>query len=169
MKSEHGLLGGVSFLEITLNSQTRLWHAHLHVLFEGQYVPISWLRDTWLKITGDSYIVDIRPVKNADYAAGYIGKYASKAIDNRVIDDHERFVEAILALQATRTFACFGSWVHLGLSKHPETAEGWSPVRPLYLVILDAQRGDDVARSILRYLLPSGTDDPLTLFSVDSG
>ncbi len=169
MKQQHGLLGGVAFVEISLNPATRLWHPHLHVIFEGQYVPQSWLKQEWLAITGDSFIVDIRQLQDSNQAAGYVAKYASKAISGSVLDDRQRFIEAIDSLTGARMFATFGTWTKLGLSKHPESAAGWQPLRPLYLVIIDARNGCEVSRRILRCLTGVTAHDPLTLFNDDSG
>lgn len=163
MRASHGLVGGVAFVEVSLNPQSRQWHPHLHIIFEGQWTPKAWLRETWLKITGDSYIVDIRPIRDSDHAAGYVAKYASKAVSANVVNDRERFVEAITAMQAHRLFATFGTWTHLHLSRHPESDAGWEPLRPLYLVILDARSGDVTAGNILRALCGASADDPLTL------
>ena len=158
-----GLLGGVAFVELTLNSQTRLWHPHLHVIFEGQWIDKAFVRQNWLAITGDSYIVDLRPIRDSNHAAGYVAKYASKALSANVVTDHERFTEAVVALQAHRLFATFGTFSGLHLSRHPESDVGWEPLRPLYLVIQDAIAGDATSRLILSQLSRSDADDPLTL------
>ena len=163
MKREHGLLGGVAFLEITLNPTSRLWHPHLHVIFEGQWTPKAWIRERWLAITGDSFIVDVKPIADSNHAAGYVAKYASKTLSASVLNDPERMCEAVQALTGLRAFATFGSWTKLHLSRHPESDVGWEPLRPLYLVILDARSGDTVARAILQALSRSNADDPLTL------
>lgn len=168
LKHQHGLVGGIAFTELTLNDRTRLWHPHLHVIFEGQWVPKQWVKSEWLRITGDSFIVDLRPLKDADHAAGYVAKYASKAISANVVLDRDRFPEAIAALQAHRLFATFGTWTGLHLSRHPEDDVGWEPLRPLYLVILDARSGDVTARAILSALRGSACDDPLTILRDDS-
>ena len=167
--AQHGLLGGVAFTEITLNPSTRLWHPHLHVIFEGQYIPHAWLKEAWLSITTDSFIVDVRPLKDADNAASYVAKYASKAISANVVNDKERFAEAVAALEGARMFATFGCWTKLALSRHPESAEGWMALRPLYLVLEDARHGDVASIAILRALSGDDADDPLTLFRDDTG
>lgn len=158
------MTGGVYLLEITLGSASGLWHPHLHVLVEGSYIPIKPLQDAWLSITGDSYIVDIRALRDSKAAAGYVAKYAGKALSSNVVNDPARLKEAILALKGRRVFSCFGSWVHLNLSKHPESAEEWETVGTLAAILADARSGNVAACAIVRQLRRSDAHDPITLF-----
>ncbi len=157
------LSGGVSFLELTLNEDTRCWHPHLHVICEGAYIPHAWLSAKWLEITGDSFIVDVRALRGADAAAGYVSKYASKALSASVVRDSERFVEAVDALQGTRTFNTFGDWTGLRLSESPDDDGGWEPLAPLWLIMLKAHAGDRDALAILIKLRRSDCNDPSDL------
>ena len=51
---------------------------HLHAIVYGPFVPITKLRQSWAAITGDSWNVDIRPVKNPKKAVWYVLKYIVK-------------------------------------------------------------------------------------------
>lgn len=152
--------GGVWFLEITRNVETGRWHPHLHVLFQGTFIPQQILRRNWLDITKDSFIVDIRALRDSKQAAEYVCKYASKGCDGSVWHDEEALTEAMDALSARRTFSVFGSWKNLDLSKPPTSDEEWEPVAPLWRLILDAQDGDEIATMILSHL-KGGRDEPL--------
>jgi len=152
--------GGVWFLEITRNVETGRWHPHLHVLFQGDFLPQQILRRNWLDITKDSFIVDIRALRDSKQAAEYVCKYASKGCDSSVWRDEDALTEAMDALSARRTFSAFGTWKNLELSKPPTSDDNWEPVAPLWKVILDAQDGDDIARMILSHL-KGGRDEPL--------
>src|SRR5262249_50522647 len=63
--------GGVAALEVKWcpyvhpDAQGREghWHPHLHIVCEGQFINQQELSITWLRITGDSKIVDIRQVR----------------------------------------------------------------------------------------------------------
>ena len=55
--------------------------AHLHILV-NRYVHQRQLANDWRRITGDSFVVDVRPV-DAQRAAHYVAKYLSKALDSR--------------------------------------------------------------------------------------
>lgn len=155
-----GLVGGVSFLEITLNNVTDLWHPHLHVLFEGRFVPVKAVSAKWLEITGDSFIVDVRSLRSSDAAAGYVAKYASKTISANVVHNPARYVEAIRALHGTRTFATFGTWTAMHLSRPPEDELGWEPVAPLHVILAKARRGDVASQLIVRSLARSDAHAP---------
>ena len=55
---------------------------HYHVLLVNiPYVSQSWISDTWNRIHG-AYIVDIRAVRNAEWAVNYILKYMKKGLEN---------------------------------------------------------------------------------------
>lgn len=55
--------GSIWFLQTKPNCGGKWWHVHLHILLTGSYVPQDWLSEKWMKITGDSKIVDIREVR----------------------------------------------------------------------------------------------------------
>lgn len=153
--------GGVYFVEIKLGRNSGQWHPHLHVLFEGDYLPQQQLRDEWLSITGDSYIVHVCRIHDSGKAAGYVAKYASKAVPAEVVRDHGRLCEAMDALDGTRTFHAFGTWTGLKLSKPSVDGTVWVPLMPLAACIMRANAGDPQCRETLSRLRRSGTDDPL--------
>jgi REP element-mobilizing transposase RayT len=54
---------------------------HIHLIMDSSYIPQHELSETWLSATGDSFIVDIRPVlddtgrrKSVNYLSKYLGK-----------------------------------------------------------------------------------------------
>ena len=54
---------------------------HIHIVYEGDYLPQHELSEVWADITGDSYVVDIRGTPNGmsrDRAANYVTKYITK-------------------------------------------------------------------------------------------
>jgi len=110
------------------------------------------LKKTWHEITKDSFIVDIRAIRDTDQAADYVCKYATKGCDASVWTDPVALQEAVTSLAARRTFNPFGRWTKLELSKAPTSEESWEPVAPLWMVILDASDGDEVAQMILSHL-----------------
>lgn len=69
--------GGVWFFQLTMNKSTRLWHPHIHVLVDSDYIKQRLLSQLWESITFDSKIVDIRKVHNAEDAADYVARYAT--------------------------------------------------------------------------------------------
>lgn len=146
------ITGGCWFLEITRNPDTSQWHPHLHVLMQGTFLPQQVLKKNWHEITKDSFVVDIRAIRDTDQAADYVCKYATKGCDASVWSDPLALSEAVTSLAARRTFNPFGTWTKLELSKPPTGDENWEPVAPLWKVILDASDGDEVSQMILSHL-----------------
>jgi hypothetical protein len=70
--------GGVYVIEITRNAETECWHAHIHVIFDGSYWAQKDISQVWLRVTGDSPIVDVRAVHSRTSAANYVAKYVAK-------------------------------------------------------------------------------------------
>lgn len=158
--------GGVVFLELSLNPNTRCWHPHLHILYEGTYIPQAWLSKQWLAITTDSFIVDIRRLNDSNAAAGYVAKYAAKALSPNVVRDPDRLTEAVITLHGRRTFSTFGTWTGLDLSRSPDDDDGWEPLCPLWVLIADAAKGGQDALEILRKLRSSNHVDTADLLDL---
>jgi len=70
--------GGIATVEVTRNETTGSWHAHLHVLIDGEFWHQRDIANAWERCTGDSRIVDIRAVRSRVKSARYLAKYASK-------------------------------------------------------------------------------------------
>ena len=79
-----GVAGAVWSYEIKRGSGDDLWHPHLHMIALAETMPdAKELANTWHNITGDSYIVDVRPITHDDGDAHIDGflevfKYAVK-------------------------------------------------------------------------------------------
>jgi len=157
------MTGGVFFLELTFNERTDRWHPHLHVIFEGAYLPYAIAKNAWFDITGDSYIIDLRSLSGARGAAGYVTKYATKSVNASVWTAPARLDEAMTALTGRRTFQPFGAWRALHLSKPPEDDTMWEPVCTLADLIRRAQVRDQSARRILLGLVNHNDLDALDL------
>lgn len=163
------LAGGLTFVELTVNASTGLWHPHLHVLCQGTFIPVDELRHTWQNITGDSYIVDIKLLHNAEQAAMYVAKYAGKAVPSCVWQSPQHFDEAIVALAGRRTFNAFGTWKKLSLSRPPADDLEWEPVATLAQLIARANNGDAAAQRVLNYLRRIDADEPIDVAVNASG
>lgn len=144
--------GGVFFLELTRNPTTGLFHPHLHVIFEGAYLPVDLCRKHWLSVTDDSFIVDVRDIKTAKHAAAYVAKYASKSIDRSIWNDAKALIETMNALRGTRTFSTFGNWKSAKLSHVEHDPTDWESLGSLHLVRARAAHGDQESITILNAL-----------------
>jgi plasmid rolling circle replication initiator protein Rep len=105
--------GAVFSYEIT-HSEDNKWHPHIHaVVLLSEYIDVKKFSDEWHKITGDSYIVDIRKIskKNMSSESSAIAdamcevfKYALKFSDLTL----ERQFEAYETLKGQRMLGAFG-------------------------------------------------------------
>ena len=76
--------GAVWSYEIKRGAGSGEWHPHLHMIALAEHQPQHvWLSDVWQKITGDSFIVDVRPINQDDHIGGFmeVFKYAVKFSD----------------------------------------------------------------------------------------
>lgn len=102
--------GGIYVLEITRS--IRGWHAHLHVLCIGKFIPQHHLSRVWQSISG-SRIVDIRQVKPGaaiSYVTHYLTKFDLSSAD---------LIDAEAAVRNRRLWSPFGSAHDLNLQYKP--------------------------------------------------
>lgn len=148
---KRSVTGGVAFVEINYRPGTDRWHPHFHVLIEGKFIRKDELKRVWHAITGDSFIIDIRMVKNTTHAARYVTKYASKPFNNTYVNRPDRLDEAVLALKGRKLALTFGSWRGVTLAR--TISDGaWEHYASLDEVIHDAAHGDTAALRILEKL-----------------
>lgn len=143
--------GGVAFLEVKYNPVTERWHPHVHAIVQGKYIPHADLKQAWLLVTGDSYIVDIRLVRSQRSILHYVTKYCSKAHRPADFPDFLRLCEAILCLQGRHLSRTFGDWRGTPLTEHNDQAE-WECISFLETILHDALAGNADARLILAAL-----------------
>jgi len=143
--------GGVAFLEVKRSKDRNHWHVHLHALVQGRYMDKRVLSRTWHAITGDSYVIDIRQVKNPDEATHYVAKYASKPLDPTATREPTALAECVAALQHRRLCLTFGSWQGIELTTAPDTGE-WVSLVSLEQLLTDAKAGHPESRQILEQL-----------------
>lgn len=85
-------VGGVASYEFKRGGRSGLWHPHTHGVWLCYEAPDSEkLSREWHEMTGDSYIVDVRPIDQADPVAGFLEvfKYAVKFSDLPLGDNWE--------------------------------------------------------------------------------
>jgi len=117
--------GSITKMEVTLTING--WHTHAHLITVGRFMPAgekyaaageSNLSDEWLKITGDSVIVEIESMGETleDFAKGvvqYVSKYVAKpfatdeedsALDNWSADRKQELAELLAGNYRTRWY-----------------------------------------------------------------
>ncbi len=133
--------GGAAFIEIKWISGTQQWHPHLHCVLQGRYLPKELLRAEWLRLTGDSYITDIRLIENRKKIAYYVTKYAAKTVNSSFVGRPELLDEVVLALRGRRLAHTFGAWRGLRLTESPNERD-WECIGSFHDVCLAALGGD---------------------------
>jgi hypothetical protein len=84
-----GVAGAVWSYEVKRGNNSGSWHPHLHMIALAESMPDAVaLSAEWHNITGDSFIVDVRPISNEDPVSGFIEvfKYAVKFSDQSPAD-----------------------------------------------------------------------------------
>jgi hypothetical protein len=102
-----GVEGAVWSYEVKRGDGSGLWHPHLHMIALSEVEPSAErLAREWHEITGDSFIVDVRPISQDDPVSGFIEvfKYAVKFSDQDPADT----VHAWQTLKGKRLLASSG-------------------------------------------------------------
>jgi hypothetical protein len=102
-----GVAGAVWSYEVKRGKNSGQWHPHIHMIALAETPPDQQqLSSEWENITGDSKIVDVRPISQADPASGFVEvfKYAVKFSEQPPADT----VHAFQTLRSKRLMDCSG-------------------------------------------------------------
>jgi hypothetical protein len=111
---EH-IKGYFGAFEHTYNSKTKDFHVHLHlIVLRGKFWNQSDISDTWREVTGDSFIVDIREIKDIHKGVKEVAKYIVKSTDLMKMPD-EKFREVVEMKKGTRMFISGGCFYNVKL------------------------------------------------------
>ena len=116
-----GYFGG---FEYTFNPQTEDFHVHLHlIVLRGRFWNQSDISDAWRDVTGDSFIVDIRDIKNARKGVKEVCKYVVKSTDLMKMPD-AKFLEVVRLKKGTRMFVSGGCFYNVKLDDADDADDG---------------------------------------------
>jgi hypothetical protein len=100
--------GGTWSLEFT-KDKNGLHHTHLHIIgFRRKFFDIELLRDEWLAVTGDSYVLHLKPIQDIATGLREVVKYVSKPLDIRRFGAED--LKEFLGLKNMRMFGTFGEF-----------------------------------------------------------
>jgi hypothetical protein len=152
--------GGAAFIEIKWSDRGRRWHPHLHIIADADFMDQGKLSEVWRGISKDSYIVDIRRVRDPEVTGRYVTKYASKPLNPTFLSSPPLLDEAIKALAGRRLCLCFGTWYGTKLSSSEDEeladdgdltqAHGWTNLLPLHDLLDRANHGDQWCIDVIR-------------------
>lgn len=126
--------GGVWFFQVKMNKTTGQWHPHVHCVIAGKYLPHAAIKTLWNKITGDSNVIDIRPIKDLEAASSEVARYATSPADITAVD-LPRALEVYYATKGRRICGSWGSAKGISLRPTPPTDQGhWSKVADFFFV-----------------------------------
>lgn len=126
--------GGVWFFQLCRNEKRGEWHPHLHCIVTGDYIPYKMLRTMWLKITGDSDVVDIRIVQNPKKVADYVARYAARPAELSTMSI-KLAKELYSAMHGKRLCGKWGLFTKVDLSvKRNPDMKGWEKIGSWYVV-----------------------------------
>jgi hypothetical protein len=127
--------GAVWSYEIKRGSGSGKWHPHLHMIALAESIPDQQqLASEWHNITGDSFIVDVRPISQDDPASGFVEvfKYAVKFSDQTPADTVHAWV-TLAGKRLLGSSGCFrGVEVPEGLLDDSEGFEGLPYIQLFY-------------------------------------
>lgn len=144
---------GIAVLEVSYNGETNQWHPHLHLLAPCGYIDYTELRKCWLKATGDSHILDVKQVRNANHAVSYLAKYLGKPPSAAIFHDPKRLNDYYLALSHAKMLLPFGQFPDGAKAPKPErSATNWIQIGRLSELLSLARRHYEPAQLILKRL-----------------
>lgn len=114
--------GGVYSLEVTWNNKDETWHPHLHIVFDGHFWPQREISREWLSVTGDSKIVHVAAVPDAEKTAKYVANYVNTPPDLHTWPP-DRICEYATAMHGRRVLHTFGSCHGKVVEAEPEEPE----------------------------------------------
>ena len=91
---------------------------HCHAIVFGPYIPFETLQRTWRSLTGDSFHVNIKPVRDPETAVKYVLKYIFKAPN---VDSFHDIAAYLLAIKGSRRIRTGGIFYNtLRIEKPPK-------------------------------------------------
>ena len=133
--------GGCAFIEIKYSAANDAWNVHLHAIVHGRYIPKRDLSREWRKLTGDSFIVDVRLVEDEARIGRYVVKYVSKAFNDTFLNRSAYLDTVVNSMVGRRLCLTFGDWRGIKLTESPNEHD-WISLGTFHDVVDKAAHGD---------------------------
>lgn len=163
--------GGAAFFQGHPSKDGRGWHAHIHFVAESTWLDAVDLSALWWKITGDSMIVHVSRIHDADGVVREVCRYAAQPADKGTIQDPDQLAEMMRALTGARLCYTFGTWWGgQALTARPPAEEvRWIDHGPYTLWVARARAGDEHAKHVLAILWSKSLPKtgPPRLYTID--
>lgn len=150
--------GGCAFIEVKYSTANQAWNVHLHAIVHGTYIPKFDLSRTWHRITGDSYIVDIRSIENEEKIAQYVAKYVSKPFNNTFLGMPDYLDTVTNCMVGRRLCLTFGDWRGVKLTESPNETD-WISLGSFHSVVSRAAQGDHECLEALHAIAPESAPE----------
>ncbi len=155
--------GGIWFFQIKLSDTDDRWHPHLHCIVTGKYLPLRKLSTEWLKVTSDSFVVDVQMVKDHKNAANEVARYCARPVSLSRLSVPTRAV-LIDAFHGRRLHGTWGTGRAMSFSAESEyVRDDWQTLGSWSSVQLTMDQ-DPIARKIMwayRTRIPLDNYEPL--------
>jgi hypothetical protein len=100
--------GGTWSVEFT-KDKDGLHHTHFHIVgFRARFFDVALLRSEWLAVTGDSHVLNLKPIEDLSKGLLEVVKYVSKPLDVRRFEKQD--LADFLRLRNMQLFGTFGEY-----------------------------------------------------------
>jgi len=140
----HAKPRGYCVLEICRSTDGLRWHPHLHLLANTPYIVDDGLRAEWRRITGDSWIIDIRRVNSGarDRHRDYLCTYLTKPATAEILMHDDILTEWIDALLHRHVLISFGRPKLADQPPAPADPQDWTLIGSLGGLLTGFARND---------------------------
>ena len=146
---KQSIRGGVWFFQVKQSASDRLWHPHLHIVADANFIPKERLSRAWLFQTGSSKIVDIHLIHTPAQTAKYVARYSARPANLAELTLGRR-IELIESMAGRRLCGTWGTARAIKLNPpHLEDKEKWHSVGS-WLMVINCLSTSEIARSIFR-------------------
>lgn len=159
--------GGVWFFHIKKSQKDRLWHPHLHMLIDSEFLDSKQVSKLWEDITGGSKIVHVKAVTNPTNSVKHAARYSAEPCDLSKHSDIDA-LEVFYALHGRRIAGTWGTARMISFRPKPrEDHEQWKTVGS-WEMVQELKNFDDNAKAIWKaYCLERPLDKGISMYNLE--